>query len=515
MNARKRPVAIAGTLLLLAGCAGSLPRELRNQIASEKTGLQQTEQQLKNSQAALKEDLAHSPALFAGTPVLTQWPTRLQSAQSSLDRARNDLDQLDKLGRASNNPENIRRAKGLLGEERALRQSAVRESESVVSDATSWLDFERNVPHYVVSMQQTYDDIHHVDLTPVSQAVQKAGEDWPARKSALDGRFSALKQSSADADTQWSAIASARQDASAGNAKGAEVATLIEANDALVHDKDALTHGAEQLQSESRQLYDSWDKILADLEVAHRGGDTVYTEKLTTVRTHYTDVAAKKTETSTDTHWTDISAPAYHAVENDLGMTIAHKDAGLFDSEAQTQAQPPGFAYIASPEQGRNQYGYWDHSGGHSVWTWLPEYLIMRDLLWGHSYRPIYVNEYNGFQTARRAGRTYYGQETSAAPPKYGSHGTFTTQRYASSRYVQSGGYSGSAYSSNRSATAPRPAPSAGEPRFGSSPEERGAGKRFGGSSGGQKFGSGSSGQRFGSPRPSAPRMPGRRFGRR
>ena len=132
-------------------------------------------------------------------------------------------------------------------------------------------------------------------------------------------------------------------------------------------------------------------------------------------------------------------------------MAIAHKDAGLFDSEAQNNVQPPGFAYIASPDQGSNQYGYWSHSGGQSVWTFLPEYLIMRELLWGHSYRPIYVNEYNGYQTALRSGRTYYGQETPASPPKYGSHGTFTAQRYASSRYVQSGGYSGSAYASNRS----------------------------------------------------------------
>jgi hypothetical protein len=230
---------------------------------------------------------------------------------------------------------------------------------------------------------------------------------------------------------------------------------------------------------------------------------------LTTVRTHYTDVAAKKTEISSENKWVDVPAPTYRAVENDLGMTIAHKDAGLFDSEAQNQAQPPGFAYIAPPSVGSNQYGYWSHEGGQSVWTWLPEYLIMRELLWGHSYRPIYINEFNGYQTALRSGRTYYGQETPAAPPKYGSHGTFTQQRYANSRYVQSGGYSGSAYASNRSAgsaASSRPGPSLA-PR-----DEGSAGKRFGGSSGGQKFGGSSSGQRFGAPR-SAPRSSGHSFG--
>jgi len=302
----------------------------------------------------------------------------------------------------------------------------------------------------------------------------------------------------------------------AGKATGAEIATLIQANDALTHDHNQLTHGADDLRAQSGQLYDSWDKILADLEVAHRGGDLVYSEKINTVRTHYTDVAAKTTETSNDSRWVDVSAPQYRSVENDLGMVVGHKDAGLFDSDATTTPQPPGFAYMAPPSVGSNQYGHWTHEGGQSVWVWLPEYLIMRDLLWGHSYRPIYINEFNGYQAALRSGRTWYGQETPNAAPKYGSHGTFTQQRYSSSRYVQSGGYAGSGYS-NRSAgtTASRPEPGF-SPR--SAPEEEhGAGKRFGGSSSGQRFGSGSSGpssgQRFGAPR-SAPRSSGgMRFG--
>src|SRR5207245_1257844 len=162
----------------------------------------------------------------------------------------------------------------------------------------------------------------------------------------------------------------------------------------------------------------------------HRGGDTVYSEKLKTVRTHFVDVASKKTDVSSDDKWVDVPASTYRAVENDLGMAIAHKDAGQFDSEAQNTVQPAGFAYIAPPSQGSNQYGYWSNAGGASVWTFLPQYLIMRELLWGHSYRPIVINEYNGYQTARSSGRTYYGRETPTSPPKYGSHGTFTAERY-------------------------------------------------------------------------------------
>jgi hypothetical protein len=486
----KRYLAIAGALLL-ASCGG-LPRSLRNEIAAEKDRLQQAGRQLQHSQETVRDDLAHAPDLFNGTSVSTEWPAKLQSAQASLDRAKNDFQQIEKADR--------KRAETLLRDERSLRESALRDSEAVEEEATKWLDFQRNVPHYLAVMQREYDEVRQADLTPVAATVAKAEQDWPAKRATLETRLAALRQSSEAAETEWRATESARENAAAGKATGSEIATLIQANEKLETAAANLTKGAAELEAESGQLYNSWDKILADLEVTHRGFDTVYTEKIKTVRTHFVDVAAKKTEVSSDDHWQDVSPSAYRAVENDLGMAIAHKDAGLFDSEATTTAQPPGFAYIATPEQGRNQYGYWDHSNGGSVWTWLPEYLIMRELLWGHNYHPIVIDEYHGYQTAQRSGRTYYGQETPASPPKYGSHGTFTQQGYANSRYVQSGGFKGSAYASNRSAA---PAPEASK-SFRPAPEESPGGKRFGSKSGGQRFGS-----------HSAPRSAGKSFGRR
>lgn len=495
MNARKRYIAIAGALLL-AGCNG-LPTALRQQIAVEKDRLQQAEHELQHSQEALRDDLAHAPDLFNGTPVATAWPAKLQSAQQALGRAKDDIRQLDKLTRLGDR----NRAEQLLLDERTLRESVLHDSESVEEEAAKWLDFRRNMPHYLVVMQQAYDGIHNANLSPVTQTVEKAEHDWPAKKDVLDTRLAALKQMEASGENQWTATESARQDAAAGKATGAEVATLIQANEAL--EADNVAKGAADLTAQCGQLYDAWDKILVDLDTTHRGFDTVYEEKIKTVRTHFTDVAAKKTEVSSDDRWSDVSLAQYHAVENDLGMSIAHKDAGLFDSEATTTPQPAGFAYIAPPSQGSNQYGYWTHTpDGHSFWTFLPEYLIMRELLWGHRYQPVVIDEYNGYRQAQRVGRTYYGQETPAAPPKYGSHGTFTQERYAGSRYVQSGGFKGSAYASNRSAAPPAAPKSFGVERS----ENPSIGKRFGSSSGGQRFGSGSR---------SAPRLPGKAFGRR
>lgn len=493
-------VSVIAAALLLASCNG-LPPSIKRDITAEKDRLQQAEHELQHSRETVRDDLAHAPDLFNGTPVATAWPARLQTAQSSLDRAKDDLRQLDQLNRVSDRY----RAEQLLSDERTLRESVLHNSEAVDEEAAKWLDFQRNIPHYLAVMESEYDGIHNADLAPVTQTVAKAESDWPLKKDVLDSRLAALKQMEKAGQDQWAATASARQDAGAGKATGAEVATLIQANEAL--GTDDVTKGADELQAQCGQLYNAWDKVLVDLDVSHRGLDTVYSEKIKTVRTHFTDVAEKKTEISSDDRWNDVSPSSYRTVENDLGMTIAHKDAGLFDSEATNTPQPPGFAYIATPSQGSNQYGYWTHSpDGHSFWTFLPEYLIMRELLWGHSYRPIVINEYNGYRDAVRMGRSYYGQETPAAPPKYGSHGTFTQERYAGSRYVQSGGFKGSAYASSRSAAPP----SSSSRSFGFEP-----GERSGSSSAGKRFGSNSGGQRFGSGSRSVPRMPGKSFGRR
>jgi hypothetical protein len=546
MKARKRNSTAAGAIsfaflaaFLLQGCGG-LPRALRQQIASEKENLAQAQKQFRSSQQTVKDDLAHSPELFASAKVKTEWPARLQTAQQSLNKAGDDLKQVD-------SAKDVRNAERLLADARTQRQTAVSTAQAVASDANSWLDFERNVPHYLTAMQHEYDTIHGIDLAPVATVVEKAETDWPAKKADLDGRLAALKQLRTDADNQWMATEAARKDAGAGSAKPAEIATLIEANDILERDADKLPHDIDELRAQAGQLYNSWDKVLADLDVSNRGGQKVYQEKINTVRTHYTDVAQKKTEVSSDSKWVEVPPSTYQSVENDLGMTIAHKDAGKFDSEAQDQVQPPGFAYIAPPSVGRNQYGYWSNQGGHSVWTWLPEYLIMRELLWGRNYQPIYINEYNGYQAARRSGQVYYGRETPSAPPKYGSHGTFTQQRYSSSRYVQSGGFASSEYASRPGSSSSSSSSSSGmlrtqprstfnEPdssagnrfgsengqRFGSNGSAGGNGQRFGTGGGfsggsGQRFGSrggfsSGSGQRFGSPSRSAPSA-GRRFG--
>ena len=178
-------------------------------------------------------------------------------------------------------------------------------------------------------------------------------------------------------------------------------------------------------------------------------------------------------------------------------MTVAHKDFGRYDSEADRTPEPPGFAYMASPEQGRNQYGYWEHREGGSFWAWLPEYLILRDLLSNRTYQPVPSSDWLHYRQTQRAGGTYYGHDAQGAP-KYGSSGTFTRKSYADSRYVQHGGFSASSYASRSFGGAASSSTHATSP----------SGQRFGsrGRAGGMRFGSRSRG---------AGRSFGRGFGRR
>jgi hypothetical protein len=496
---RTDAVSVAAAAILLVACAGGLPRSLRRDIGYEHDKLQNAQRQLERSQQSITDDLAKDADLFANAPVVADWKSKLDGARAKLHSAEDTDRQLADLARR-NRADSRDTAQRLLSNERNLRDSAVNEAQAVEAAAAKWVNFKRDLASNLATMQRELDSIRAVDLTSLSSTVEKAEHDWPAKKDALETRLNTVRAIPQEAQQQWDGTAAARQDAAAGNATAPELATLIEADDKLSTDSTAIQHDAAELQSLSGQLYYSWDKILTDLDVERDGRDRRYRERIKTVRTHFIDVAAHKTETTSDEAWVDVSEPAYRSVEDDLGMAIAHKDAGLFDSEAQTTAQPAGFAYIAPESQGSNQYGYWTHSSTGTFWTFLPEYLILRELLWNHGYRPVMVEDYRGYRTAQGLGRSYYGRVTPASPPQYGTHGTFTQTHYANSRYVQSGGFRGSGYASH-----PDHSPS-GVSGFHAASSDT-AGHRFGSGVGSP------SGRRFGQS-PRAPSM-GRRFGGR
>ena len=497
------PVVVA--LLSLGACVGGLPPSLRRDIAREHDQLQDAERQVQRLQQIVGEDVANNPDLFRSAATSEDWTAKFRAARDKLSTAEEADRKLIDLSRR-NRADSRENAERLLVEARNRRESAVAESKAVEAAANKRVDFKRDLASNLQTMSREYDAVRAADLGPISTTVEKTGRDWPAKKDALNSRLTSLSEIPKTAETEWNATEAVRQDALKGNIDGQKIATLIEADDVLASDAASMTAKTGELRGLCGQLYDSWDKILTDLDVSAYGSDPLYRERIKTVRTHIVNMAAKTSETSSEERWINVSKSSFHAVENDLGMAIAHKDAGLFDSEAQETPQPAGFAYIAPESQGSNEFGYWDHRGGETVWTWLPQYLILRELLWDHDYRPVVLDEYRGYRSAQSSGRTYYGQTTPASPPKYGTHGTFTETHYAQSRYVQSGGFKGSAYASNKNGSAPSSfSQSHGGQHQSTASQENGAGRRFGsgtGSASGQHFGhsggSRSAGRSFG-----------------
>jgi hypothetical protein len=461
-----------------------LPAAVLAQIQAEQQQLIEAKHKVADERGIVAADAAGAPELFRVRAYDQEWPARFTEAGVALsdaDRYAARLEELRKRNQRSSRAE----VDDLLQRERERRDAALSEAAGVVQEARKRIDLKQNFPQTLARIESGAKPLETADYSAVTAKIQKAEQDWPSKKDDLQKRLDALLQSKKDA-VQWEQTAKTLEAKPATQLTADDYAKALDAEESEEH---ALgTAQALQLSDLSHQLYTSWDNVLEDLD------KNPFRERIQHVVTTVS-APADKGATTSQQYWIDVSRDQYQVVENDLGMTIAHKPLGVYDSEADRTPEPAGFAYMASPEQGRNQYGYWEHNDGGSFWHWLPEYLILRDLLSHHSYMPIPSYDWGRYQEARRYGQTYYGRDESGLP-KFGSHGTFTQQHYGGSHYAQSGGFSGSKYASGGGSRPSMGVPDPGH-RFGSSGSSPSGGKKFGGSSFGKSFGR-SAGRSFG-----------------
>ena len=431
-------------IVLFAGF-DNLPRKVRADIAAESQQLPQTQKQFQSAQDEVTHDLSSDPDLFRAHDMNTAFPARLRIAAGEIQGAERDAAALDKLLKA-NRRQDEPQAEKLLKEESALRAAALNEATSVQTEAQHWVDMKRNLPTELQQMAADRQTLEHWDFAPIAAVVTRAETDWPQKKSDLDTRLTALRAIPADGEQAWQSSDAMRRQAEGKNFAGLDYAGLLTSAETLHTDATSLPARTQELQSLTGQLYTSWDKVLVDLRDRKSGGSRDYEEEIRTVKTKFPDAAGKGGVTNSDEAWVEIPRATYQVCENNIGMSIAHKPVGKYDAEVDEVAEPAGFAYMA-PVGERNQYGYWDHGSGGNFWVFYGQYALLRDLMWGHSYRPIPSYEWESYRTARSSGQTYYGRDEAAGVPRYGTHGTFTQQHYAESRYVRSsGGYSSSKY---------------------------------------------------------------------
>ena len=451
-------------VVLTAGL-DNLPRDLRQQIDSERTALASAQNQVSSAKTAVDSEVAAESALFHSVPAAAQWPAQFAQAETQIASAGRDLNQLTALEK-QNRRQDRQQVETLLAEERGIRASAEGTASGIQKDADHWVELKRELPARLDQMNRDYQAVHGFDLGPVTAAVTKGETDWPDKKPDLDTRLATLRGEVTASDALWQSTADARREAAAGDFAHLDFAALPAAEDSLHNAAAQLPQQAQEVQTLDGQLYYSWDKILVDMEVRGYGSARHYDQEIRTVKTQVADAAAKPGTSTSDEAWVDVSNGTYDAMRNDLGMAIEHKPAGKYDSEADHVAQPAGFAYMAPPAQGSNQYGYWDHRDGHDFWVFYGQYALLRDLLFNHSYQPIPRYDWEGYHDSWRTGRTYYGHDDEGGAPKYGSQGTATHDRYAGSSYARSGGFRDSEYASHSGSyrNSPYSSPGAHEP---------------------------------------------------
>ena len=428
-------------IVLFAGL-DNLPREVREQIASERTALASAQKQLAADKDTVARQVQNEAALFGAIASSRDWPAKFSIDQATLASAALDMNQLAQLEKA-NRRQDRERAETLLRHERNLRTTALADGDAVFKEAAHWVDMKQHLPAELADMQRDYDTVHGLDLTPLGTVVTKAETDWPQKKADLDGRLASLRSLQQQSEAAWQASADARKQAAANDYQHLNFAALFSAADTLKTDAAQAPQKTAELKTLTAQLYTSWDKLLVDMETRGHGSDTTYDQKIRTVTT-----STQTNQTASDEKWVDVPKSVYDAERNDLGMDVEHKPAGAYDSEAQHVAQPPGFAYMAPPSVGRNQYGYWDHHDGRDFWVFYGQYALMRDLLFNHDYRPLGRYEWDGYYSSSRNGQTYYGRDEERGIPKYGTSGTATQDRYSGSTFAKSGGFRSSEYAS-------------------------------------------------------------------
>jgi hypothetical protein len=468
-------------LMVIVATAGldNLPRNLRNSVAAASIALNADRAQLSQNRDFVTNALSREPVLFRTRDA--SFRQRLDKDNSCLASAGTELAVLEKFAK-DNKRTDAPKVESELARFDSLRKGCAQDAAGVRAETERWLNYKRDLPQRLASMKASYETLHAFDVDAAVAPAKKAETDWPAKRDDLEARVKQLESLKAQGEQVWDSSAKLRADAEAGRVEDLDYATLFQSADRLDDDAKQLKQGSDSLNQLAAQLYTSWDKLLVDVDTDHG-----VREKVRLVKTQYQDATlAQGTATSAE-QWEDAASAKPHDLEKRVGMVIARKAAGHYDSEAQNVVEPPAIAYVAPPGQS-NAYGSWQNG----VWTWLPQYLILRQLL-NASRGPIVYGDYYGWQDARRHGDIYYGRSGSrwwrgsrtptagggiggaigraardwaSRSSGSGSGGGFYTERPKS--YGERGGFSGSRYQSRGSFSGSRYQSRGGFGSFGS-----------------------------------------------
>jgi len=427
-------------LMAIVATAGldNLPPALKKSVEA-------ASRQLTDDQAAIDKDKTQVERALSEEPLLLQsrkddWRARFEKDRSKIDEASQKLVALQQLVKANRRSDDYNVQKGLR-EFNSLREEAVRDAAAIQAEADRRVTAKRSLAARLQAMRTSYEALERIDTGDAEAPVRRAITDWPAKREDLQARLNNLNDLKAQGQKVWDSSSVLRAAAENKRLADADIDALLNQADQI----DSLAHQANDNLATTvalaNQLYVGWDKLLLETD---SGRDP--REKVRIVTTRFPDASLAHGQTSSEERWEPLTSTR----EEHTGMVIERKPAGKYDNEAEHTVQPPAYAYIAPPGQS-NAYGSW--SGG--VWHWLPEYLLLSQLL--HSSRTtISAPDYDAWRVARSRGETFYGRRNEyytpprAPEPPTSSKGWYSERPrgFSGSQYQSRGSFSGSQYRS-------------------------------------------------------------------
>ena len=360
--ARKKTLGILAIVLIaliaVIAMAGldNLPRRLQDSVKTAQSRFRTEKSQFQENAGFIQKALRDEPDLFRTK--VGDWNNRLTADQSKLSAAESELGTLAALVTANKRSDADKVEQGLKQFESDSRYAA-KNVEDMRVEAARWIGYKRELPARLSAMARAHDAIDAFDIPSTTPTARKALVDWPAKKADLDGRLTALAGLKTEADTLWTSTAAERAKAGQPKPEGLDYAGLFQTGDRLDAIQGQLRDGASGVNTLASQLYDSWDKLLMEVDDDNR-------QHVRLVRTHFADASLTNGTVTKEEKVEPLDSNVAKQRDRNAGLVIERKPAGKYDSEAEHTAQAPAYAYIAPPGQS-NSYGAWNNG----IWTWL------------------------------------------------------------------------------------------------------------------------------------------------
>jgi uncharacterized protein YpuA (DUF1002 family) len=431
-------------IMLVIGLAGGgLDKALRARAEVELKNFDRDREQVAADKKGVEEALKAEAELFESQGYHARWPDRFAEIENQLNAAAQGQDKIRSLV-AENDKETAGQLEDAIEKLAAARLAAISQAADMQKTAQKLLQFKRQLGDQIKRMESNYRAAKSRDLSKLEMIVAKGTSDWTEKQNDLKRRLTVLTDAVKGADQAWETTREAREAAANNKVSSTHLTQLIKAVNQLGTYRAALDHADNDLPKLIDQLYWSWDKILADMEISE-DREVTFHHKYKVIKTRALAPEGEAAEQKISEHRQMVSKSTFESMKKNLGMTVEHKPAGKYDHEAERGTQPPGYAYMCQPSQHRNGYGHWDRRGGTSFWVFYGQYALMRDLFWGRRYGYVTTNHYGGYYRHRQAGRTYYGRDEMGRQ-RYGSNGTVTRTNYSSSKYARTDGFRNSRY---------------------------------------------------------------------